>query len=218
MSGSRLDPGRLALHQAVRFHEESARVRALGEREAFRLVPRDRCLRAEWTRLDPEDDDTPFAFARVCSGGGALVIESFSEEWLRAAEREISGGTAWPHDETRALPFERLLENPNAICGPAGQADSPHLARREVAELYLRLAWPFLPNDALGGRTPSAVAETASGRERLEILTEALPDSLREAWACFPDLDADEMRDILFPRRVRRATGEPAPIPDPRRT
>jgi len=216
--GSVLDPDRLTYHQHVTFSADSFAV-AMGRSGDFRVSARGDATVAEWTRRDPEDDPSPFAYGRVTMAGSLVAVESFSEEWLESLVRTLDAlaSGALARDETRAIAFPELLANPRSILRPEGEPRGLAGARADVAARFLRLAWPFLPGEELGGRTPEAAITTGRGREAVAGLLPSLPERLRTRWPEFPDLDPEELNDILFPAAPPAPKPGAAPAPtDPR--
>jgi len=213
-AGSVLDPDRLTYHQHITFSAGSFGP-VLERSDAFRLsapadaVNADAAI-AEWTRPDPEDDPSPFAYGRVTIAGGVVAVESFSEEWLDSLIRALdalASGTL-TRDETRAVAFPELLGSPRSILRPGGDPGSVAAAQHDIAVRFLRSAWPFLPDEKLGDRTPAAAVATGRGREAVAGLLPSLTERLRMRWPGFPELDSEELSDILFP-----AAASPAPKP-----
>jgi hypothetical protein len=214
-SASGLDPRSLSFHQVVSFSSDPALPAELARSTAFRAV--EGVPAAEWIGEDPGSG--LFARGRVAWSGETIVLEAFSEEWLRELEEQLGelGRGRIARDETRSFRWEDLLARPGAPFRPGEEPRNESRARHELAALFLRLAWPFLPESGLGGRLPARVAVTGPGRAEVESLLPGLTDGLRERWPAFPELEADELAEILFPPvRAKEIAPDPAST-DPRR-
>lgn len=165
--------------------------------------------RAEWVRLDDEADDLPFPLGRVTVHDAGILLEAFSEArivLLRARVQALGAGTFAP-DETRTFPLEAALAHPAGLLQPLEEKRGSRLEVRDVAEAWLRMAWPFIPRPDLGNRPPAALPPTERGRGALESVLGALRAELADIPA-FPVPSEEALRRLVVPR-----TGAPESTP-----
>jgi hypothetical protein len=195
-----LRPEDLELHQIVSFTHSPPPLAEHLERSPLFAVRRGaRRTVAEWVRWTSEHERSPFPYGRVTVHGDGLLLEAFSDDRIRVLRERVDSLSAWhvTADERRIFQLPELLDAPIAVF----EEDRPP---RHAAELYLRMAWPFLPREDLAGRTPAAVAGTGRGRASLEAILETLHQELRLADRRFPAFSAEELLQLLLP-------AEPAP-------
>ncbi len=203
----RLEPDAVAWHQSQSFVAEPGTfAERLEASPLFRGAFRRGRGRAEWIRLDDEADVLPFPLGLVTVHDDGVLLEAFSEERMAALcarVQDLNAGTFTP-DETRAFPVELALANPGALVRPLEEKRGEVTDARAVAEVWLRMAWPFLPHAELGGRLPVSVLATGRGRDAVERLLPALAAEL-SARPGFPRLSPEILRAVLLPG----AQGEP---------
>lgn len=215
-----LDPDGVAWHQ---LHTFAAEPRTFLERLAasplFGGVLRDDWGSVEWIRPVADAERCPFPLGRVTVHPGGILVETFSEERLVALRRHASALGAGPvtADETRAFRLEHLLAHPDSLLEPLHDADAPARTPREIAEHWLRMAWPFFPREDLGGRAPYVVVESARGRAEWELILRGLPAELA-AIPGFPRFTSRALVNLLSPARpVAAPVSTPPTLRSPRR-
>lgn len=210
-----LQPAHVALHQLATFvPDHHGTIEALERSPFFRLRPVEHGAVAEWIRTSAERDPFWFPLGRISIHPSGLLLETFSERRL-----DLMGSAAFESglgrvraDQLRVFPVAEALANPRHLSQPLHDLTEEELTSREVAMLYLRMAWPFLPREDLRGRTPESVMHGGRGRAELERVIEALPRELRSEFPSFPVFSGDELLDLLVPEEP-----VPAPIPARRR-
>lgn len=212
---SRIDPtvlgDDLSFHQVVTFSLSPPPLADHLERSPLFTIRRfPHSSLAEWVRWTPEHDASPFPFGRVTLFDQGVLLEAFSERWMRALRGRVDALSAWKvsADERRIYQLPDVIEEPIVIFQPTREPVGRGYTGRDAATLYLRMAWAFRPREDLRGRTPAAVAATGRGRASLEAILERLREELRSTDHHFPDFSVDELRHILLPE-------EPAPTDAP---
>jgi hypothetical protein len=197
-----LEPSHVSLHQLVTFAAAGADlVQALEESPLFHVERLERAARGEWMQLAPENDPSSFPFGRVCLYPHGMLLEAFSGariDLLRGRLEELGAGRITA-DEIRVFRIAHALVHPERLHQPLHELVGEELTRREVALSYLRMAWPFLPREDLGGRTPHAALRTGRGRAAVDRILDGLPRELRRDLEPFPAFSADTLRAILLP-------------------
>lgn len=219
-----LDPAGVAYHQLVSSAPPPDHLaEALERSPLFRIERLEHGARAEWMQATPESDRCLFPLGRVCLHPEGLLLEGFSEERLRrlrACMEEVVAGRMTT-DQTRVFRVDAALARPERLHQPLHERGGETLTAREVAVTWLRMAWPFLPREELGGRTPQAALHTGRGRAAVERIVEHLPRELRRAMPAFPAFAVDALREILLPREgvaVDPAVKHPQPAGERRRS
>ena len=204
----RLDPDVVAWHQLQSFVAEPRRFAdGLSTSPLFRDALRRGRGSAEWIRYDDEDDVLPFPLGRVTVHAGGVLLEAFSEERVHALQHCVQGLAAGrlAADEIRVFRLETALLNPDALLQPLRGRRGGALDERDVAIMWLRMAWPFIPREDLGDRVPVTLLATGRGRMALEALLPGLPREL-EAISDFPPMTPEELRRVLLPAAPTNAS------------
>jgi hypothetical protein len=206
-----LQPAHVALHQLATFTpDHRGRIEALARSPFFRLRPVEHGAVAEWVRISAERDPSSFPLGRISVHPSGLLLEAFSERRMDLLGSAVfeSGLGRVRADQLRVFPVAEALGNPKHLAQPLHDLTDDELTAREVAVLYLRMAWTYLPREDLRGRTPESVVGSGRGRAELERIVEGLPRELRSEFPSFPAFSGDELLDLLLPE-------EPAPAPVP---
>jgi hypothetical protein len=207
----RLDPEAVAILQSSTFTPDaSTLVEPLERSPLFAVARIDRCARGEWIRYSSESDPSLFPLGRVVVHPGGVLLEAFGEERMKALRSRVNDLNAVrvTPDEIRVVPIEEALNRPAVLMQPIHELDERELSGREVAETFLRMGWPFIAREDLGGRAPHVVIRTGRGRRAIAEILEKLPEELRDTYPALPDFDATELRGLLLPQ-------EPRPIETP---
>ncbi len=211
----RLDPDVVAWHQSQSFvAEPGGFAERLEASPLFRGAFRRHRGRAEWIRFDDESDALAFPLGLVTVHDDGILLDAFSEERMAALcsrVRELGAGAFTP-DETRVFPLGHALANPGALARPLEEKRGEVPDAHAVVEVWLRMAWPFLPRPDLGGRLPVSVMTAGRGREAVEQILPALAAEL-SARPGFPRFSEEVLRAIL----LGPAPGKPS-RPAPART
>ncbi len=214
-----LDPEAVAVHQMATFVVEPRTVsRALQDSPRFTTEVADSVVRVEWTRL-PDGEPTNLPPGRITVHAQGILLEAFSEERLRALQREVDafGAQRATADEVRVLPLDEALRRPARLLHPLEEAEGTVPSARDLAAWFLRSGWPDLPDPALDGRTPRRLLETGRGRAALERHLTDVPDRLKDRWPAFPRFDPDELRHLLLPDEFPTPSDAGARTPGARR-
>jgi hypothetical protein len=201
----RTDPtvlgGDLSFHQVVTFSLSPPPLADHLERSLLFEVRRwQHTAQAEWVRWNAEHERSPFPFGRVTIFAQGVLLEAFSERRMKILRDRVDALGAWQvsADERRIYQLPDVIEEPIVIFQPSREPAGRQYTGRDAAELYLRLAWVFLPREDLAGRTPAAVVTTGRGRASLEAILDRLPAELRATDRNFPDYSVEELRSILL--------------------
>ena len=203
-----LEPAQVALHQVVSFAPDfDGRVDTLTRSSLFRVQRVHDGVVAEWVRYSLERDPSAFPLGRISVHPRALLLETFSEARMNLLESVASesGIGRVRADQLRVFRVADAVANPRNLVQPLHEPADEDLTAREVAVAYLRMAWPFLVREDLGGRNPESVLRTGRGRAALEAIVEELPRELRAEMPSFPAFSVDELFELLLAE-------QPAPI------
>ena len=195
-----LDPDRIALHQLLSLAPDPAGDADLLSRSPlFAVTLADGGVVADWIQASPEDDPVPYPLGRVTVGRFGVLLETFSEERMEGLIRCVRecGAAEVSRDQVRVLPVAEAVAFPEHVLQPLRDQQGDTLTKREIAAMYLTMAWPFRACEALGGRRPEAVLRTPGAAESLEPVLEGLARELRAEIPTFPAFAADEIHELL---------------------
>jgi hypothetical protein len=219
-----LDPEAIAFHQIATFSQGALSLtEALQRSPLFDLRLWDRAAEAEWIQYTADDERSLFPFGRVSVHSQGILLETFNEERMEIFLDRVNNLGSWQvtPDQTRVLRVDDAMQRPSALLQPIPELEGRMLNRHDVAETYLRMAWPFLVREDLGHRAPHAVIQTGRGRAAVDRILAKLPQELRSGIPTFPTFEIEELRKILLPEEVPVRTEiseeKPHPADDRRR-
>jgi hypothetical protein len=214
-----LNPDTLSFHQLATFLQDSlSLVDRLEETPFFRVERLARGARVDWLGLLPEEDPLDFPLVRISIHPRGTLLEAFSEDRLNWCRRRIDELGSWriTSDQLRILRVPDAIARPGALLQPIHDLGPDALESREVAEIYLRMAWPFLPREELQGRSPYVAIRTGRGRAAIEEILPQVISEIRRDIPVFPAFELEEIRALLLPPAAR-VPAEPEEKPHPAR-
>jgi len=214
----RLDPDGLAFHQLLTFSPEPPPLAHDLERSPLFTARRfGEAATADWVRWAAEEERSLFPLGRVTLHSQGVLLETFSEGRLQALRDRVDDLSAWKvsSDQLRVFRTEDVIERPSAILQPLQELAGNLLTPRDVAVLYLQMAWPFFPREDLSGRTPATVIHTGRGRTALKAILPKVPAELAREFPGFPDFSESELRHILLPKEPSGLPEAPEEKPHP---
>ncbi|NNE42833.1 MAG: hypothetical protein HKN12_01370 [Gemmatimonadetes bacterium] len=215
-----LGPDEVALHQLLTLVPDAgAWAERLAASPLFSVAAVDGGTVAHWMQLSPEHDPAGFPLGRVTLGGFGVLLEAFSEPRLQELVRRVeeTGTGRITRDQVRVIPVADAVSEPNHVLQPLQDSRGDALTRREIAAMYLRMAWPFLESEEFGGRRPEAVLHSRGTGESLDSILEGLAPKLRERIPTFPAFAGDELRDLLTAAPPIPSPSRSAPAGEPRK-
>jgi hypothetical protein len=213
-----LDPDGIAFHQLVTFSQEPISLGdALQRSPLFSVEIRKRSARGEWIRYSTEHEASFFPFGRISVHPHGVLLEAFTEERMEDLRRRVNDLGVWKitADQRRVFRADDAIAHPAGLLQPIHELEGRFLARREVAETFLRLAWPFFPREDLDRRAPHAVIGTGRGRAALDEILPKLPSEFRSRFPSLPEFEIDELRAILLPAEAPKVEEVPEEKPHP---
>jgi hypothetical protein len=212
-----LQPDEIAFRQWVTTAPDATRLLSfLAESPLFDADGRGRRVRRfAWHSLPGDEDRSPFPLGRIVVFGSTTILEALAEHRLDAMRRllEEHGMADTTSDQTRTFPVATVLERPSMLLAPLEDDRGGGISFDDVAAQFLRMAWAFLPQAELSGRTACAAVRTGRGRAALDRLIEGLPPALGSWHPLLSRVPPRALRALLLPRAP-----ESSALADPKET